>query len=100
MKRRILGFQRRVWWPKCTPASSSSRMEATAMTDLLFGFRCLLHRRGSEAHRPWKAGTRAPGRSAGSWDWDPESLVDADAERLARRAPVAVAALVADVVAA
>src|SRR5579859_383448 len=24
MKRRILGFQRRVWWPKCTPASSSS----------------------------------------------------------------------------
>src|SRR3954447_8585048 len=26
MKRRILGFQRRVWWPKCTPASSSSRM--------------------------------------------------------------------------
>src|SRR6185437_5063676 len=26
MKRRILGFQRRVWWPKCTPASSNSRM--------------------------------------------------------------------------
>src|ERR1700730_3352393 len=24
MKRRILGFQRRVWWPKWTPASSSS----------------------------------------------------------------------------
>jgi hypothetical protein len=21
-----LGFQRRVWWPKCTPASSSSFM--------------------------------------------------------------------------
>src|SRR5690348_15472076 len=31
MKRRIFGFQRRVWWPKCTPASSSSRIEATAM---------------------------------------------------------------------
>src|SRR5919202_3169844 len=29
MKRRILGFQRRVWWPKWTPASSSSRMETT-----------------------------------------------------------------------
>src|ERR671923_245837 len=29
MKRRILGFQRRVWWPKCTPASRSSRMETT-----------------------------------------------------------------------
>ena len=26
MNRRILGFQRRVWWPKWTPASSSSRM--------------------------------------------------------------------------
>ena len=24
MNLRILGFQRRVWWPKCTPASSSS----------------------------------------------------------------------------
>src|SRR5581483_2409344 len=30
MKRRIFGFQRRVWWPKWTPASSSSRMETTA----------------------------------------------------------------------
>src|SRR3954466_3703932 len=29
MKRRIFGFQRRVWWPKWTPASSSSRMETT-----------------------------------------------------------------------
>ena len=26
MNRRILGFQRLVWWPKCTPASSSSRI--------------------------------------------------------------------------
>jgi hypothetical protein len=22
-----LGFQKRVWWPKCTPASSISRIE-------------------------------------------------------------------------
>src|SRR6187200_2430242 len=29
MKRRILGFQRRVWWPKWTPASKSSRIETT-----------------------------------------------------------------------
>src|SRR2546426_12785221 len=29
MKRRIFGFQRRVWWPKWTPASSSSRIETT-----------------------------------------------------------------------
>src|SRR5215467_2514671 len=27
MKRRIFGFQRLVWWPKWTPASSRSRME-------------------------------------------------------------------------
>ena len=27
MNRRIFGFQRRVWWPKCTPASSSSLSE-------------------------------------------------------------------------
>src|SRR5258707_310515 len=46
MKRRIFGFQRRVWWPKWTPASSSSRMETTAMVLLprLVGCCC---RRGS-----------------------------------------------------
>jgi len=27
MNGRILGFQRRVWWPKWTPASSSCRIE-------------------------------------------------------------------------
>src|SRR5436309_3180587 len=31
MKRRILGFQRRVWWPKWTAASSSSRMETVKL---------------------------------------------------------------------
>src|SRR5215216_3944840 len=31
MKRRILGFQRRVWWPKWTPASSSSLIPTWAM---------------------------------------------------------------------
>src|SRR3954452_21756102 len=36
MKRFIFGFQRRVWWPKCTPASSSSFMETTA-TGIPFG---------------------------------------------------------------
>src|SRR5271165_1473385 len=30
MKRRIFGFQRRVWWPKCTPASSSSAIPTSA----------------------------------------------------------------------
>ena len=31
MKRFIFGFQRRVWCPKWTPLSSSSRMVTTAM---------------------------------------------------------------------
>src|SRR5438874_5992094 len=31
MNRRIFGFQRRVWWPKWTPASSSSRRVTTGM---------------------------------------------------------------------
>src|ERR671937_2890772 len=46
MKRRIFGFQRRVWWPKCTPASSSSCMETT---DIGFPFwlGLLSFRRGS-----------------------------------------------------
>src|SRR5215210_4640300 len=30
MNRFIFGFHRRVWWPKWTPASRSSRMETTA----------------------------------------------------------------------
>ena len=29
----ILGFQKRVWWPKCTPASSMSRMVMSAMNN-------------------------------------------------------------------
>src|SRR5579871_2640265 len=32
MKRFIFGFQRRVWCPKCTPASSRSFMETTGMS--------------------------------------------------------------------
>ena len=38
MNGRILGFQRRVWWPKWTPASSSCRIETDGtVSDLLFG---------------------------------------------------------------
>ena len=67
MKRRIFGFQHRVWWPKCTPASSSSRMEATAMTDS-FSVSICVAPAGSGAPAV-KAGTRALGVAAGSWDW-------------------------------
>ena len=35
---RIFGFQRLVWWPKWTPASSSCRIETDGtVSDLLFG---------------------------------------------------------------
>ena len=52
MKRFILGFQRRVWWPKWTPASSSCFMVTTATC--LFPFvptvgRCRTRVQG----RPW-----------------------------------------------
>src|SRR5690348_7207259 len=40
MKRFIFGFQRRVWWPKWTPASSSSFMETAGMGAPFFGFDC------------------------------------------------------------
>src|SRR5215208_7958043 len=50
MKRRILGFQRRVWWPKWTPASSSSRIEATAMS--LFSLVVWTCTGGALAHVP------------------------------------------------
>src|SRR2546423_445135 len=63
MKRRIFGFQRRVWWPKWTPASSSSRIEtapvATAMRKLLPGFRLCRAPAGVEAHLPQRE-ARAP----------------------------------------
>src|SRR5688500_14365533 len=47
MKRFIFGFQRRVWWPKWTPASRSSRMETTAkgLAPFVVGLRC--SRRGA-----------------------------------------------------
>jgi hypothetical protein len=39
MNGRILGFQRRVWWPKWTPASSSWRIETDGtVDDLLIWF--------------------------------------------------------------
>src|SRR5690606_22300841 len=41
MKGFIFGFQRRVWWPKCTPASSSWSRPTSAMSCFLFSWgRC------------------------------------------------------------
>src|SRR5256714_10796088 len=50
MNGRILGFQRRVWWPKWTPASSRCRIETDGtVCDLLFGsFLRGPHRRGPD----------------------------------------------------
>src|SRR5436190_4774667 len=97
MKRRIFGFQRRVWWPKWTPASSRSRMEATAIGDSSFGFRIVERRRGSGAPAS-EAGTRAATEVAGWWDRDAKSLA-ADRKRLARGGPPGPPPREADVVA-
>src|SRR4051812_18757304 len=62
MKRRIFGFQRRVWWPKWTPASSSSRMPTWVAMKLLGSI-------GTSA-RPASRGpgvSIAPGRTRGRW---------------------------------
>ena len=57
----IFGFQRLVWWPKCTPASSSSFMVSAAMRVLL---RLCLRRAGGPdpagPHR-WMRGVRNGG---------------------------------------
>ena len=72
MKRRIFGFQRRVWWPKWTPASSSSRMEtAPALVDChesSFRIRLSSCAGGVEAHLPQRRGTRAAAGPPGSRD--------------------------------
>ncbi|GEB51640.1 hypothetical protein SCA03_41910 [Streptomyces cacaoi] len=49
MKRFIFGFQRRVWCPKWTPLSSSSRIVTTAMAVLLGLLGC--HQRGPDGPR-------------------------------------------------
>src|SRR3954454_1760959 len=54
MKRFIFGFQRRVWWPKWTPASSSSFMETTGMV-APFSVSIAVHRRASRGSRRVRA---------------------------------------------
>src|SRR6186997_3554599 len=66
MKRRILGFQRRVWWPKWTPASSSSRIETTDTRSAPFRLVDVVRRRAgrNRAHSdgtPATAGRRVGG---------------------------------------
>ena len=48
----IFGFQRRVWWPKWTPASSSWRMETDGTVSDLLSVRFLRgpRRRGPVGH--------------------------------------------------
>src|ERR1700688_3936653 len=54
MKRFIFGFHRRVWWPKWTPASSSCRMETTAINVPPVGCSPRAPRPSAE-RRPWIA---------------------------------------------
>src|SRR5580765_1065484 len=71
MKRRIFGFQRRVWWPKWTPASSSSRMETTAMVFLSVGLGRAAG--GVGAHRPQRPAPRHGVIPPGRRDWSGKS---------------------------
>src|SRR5436309_2420188 len=79
MKRRIFGFQRRVWWPKWTPASSRSRMEATAIVIAPCGFALRCTGGDRDAPAP-EAGTRASSGAAGEGNREPERLAG-DRER-------------------
>src|SRR2546423_4629477 len=66
MKRRIFGFHRRVWWPKWTPASSSSPIETTDM----MGCAPFVVEDLVPAGLGWnrlQGRHRHPGVSAGSW---------------------------------
>src|SRR3990170_1787026 len=58
MKRFIFGFQRRVWWPKWTPASRSSRMVTTDKTAPFFGL-CGASTGGARAEPGLAPGTPA-----------------------------------------
>src|SRR5689334_13138623 len=105
MKRRIFGFQRRVWWPKWTPASRRSRMEATAIEIAPSGW-IWAAPDGVVAHRPPRAcGARreepapAPRLDRRVEGLDAESLAT-DRERLGGGAPEVRTALEADVIAA
>src|SRR5271163_289934 len=74
MKRRIFGFQRRVWWPKWTPASSSSAMPTSATGYSLVGDAVMpLGRHGPgvsscEALTPGRAASLATRVRVSGWD--------------------------------
>ena len=93
MKRRILGFQRRVWWPKWTPASSSSRIETTDTGSAPFWLVSVVLRRAgrNRAHgdgTPASAGRRVEGtRTAGVYPIGARSDPGATALAPARARP-------------
>src|SRR5690242_5618879 len=82
MKRFIFGFQRRVWWPKCTPASRSSRM-LTDTSDPFCWLTALRRRARVEpalrhagtATRPFRrVGFQGPEKSSGSRSNRPDPI--------------------------
>src|SRR5579862_1594101 len=88
MNRFIFGFQRRVWWPKWTPASSNSFMETTGIASPFLGFgwdrlRRRLGGTGTKAgHRPRRssAGSRVGKRSHPSGYGSPAEAVEVGGE--------------------
>src|SRR5579863_7661020 len=73
MKRRIFGFHRRVWWPKCMPASSNCRVVTTATAGPAIGCPspALRPRRGDRWTRPGASKwlMTCPARRAGTGPW-------------------------------
>src|SRR6266508_3520894 len=65
MKRFIFGFQRRVWWPKWTPASSSWRMVTTAKVILPWSTRLGLRPLLAHGRRSWGCRVTDPLRWSG-----------------------------------
>src|SRR6186997_2916202 len=72
MKRFIFGFQRRVWWPKWTPASRSSRIETTDNAVLLAVW--IVETPAEGASAPAASRHRHPSVSAGTGYRTRESL--------------------------
>src|SRR4051794_40322677 len=71
MKRFIFGFQRRVWWPKWTPASSNSFMETTGMRAPFSVSIAILRRASRESRRRTRGHRPRKGAPPGRRDVEP-----------------------------
>ena len=87
MKRRIFGFQRRVWWPKWTPASSSSLMPTSGHGAAPLCDWWCSPRRGIARTRRSDAPGRAASPGLGRGSSDGGSATESSASQVSRSAP-------------